>query len=63
MAEEVYTGVENYYGEVIFIANKGKYAMELDSYDGTCSVEVSKEFYDMAVKEFSGDESHRKHQR
>lgn len=48
------TGLSNYYGSVEFVKQEdGKYYIELENYSKTNQVEISKEFYDAAVKEFS----------
>lgn len=48
------SGLSNYYGSVEFIEVNGLYYMHLDDWDdGFNGIEISKEFYDAAVKEFS----------
>ncbi len=52
MKAAVHTNVVNYYGEVVFTEVDGKYFLELESWDGYASVEISKELYEAAAKEF-----------
>ena len=49
----VNTGVSNYYGCVDFVKkDDGKYYLELENYSGYDRIEISKEFFEAAKKEF-----------
>ena len=48
--EEIYTGLSNYYGTVIFVKENGKYYIELDNWDQTRRKEITEELY-VAAKE------------
>ena len=51
--EEIQTDVWNYYGEVVFSeCEDGKFYLELEDWGGVNKVEISKDFYNMAKKEF-----------
>lgn len=50
-------GVSNYYGEVYAVDNKdGSYHLELDSYSSTSIKNISKELFEMIVKELCNKE-------
>ena len=54
--QEVTTDLCNYYGTVEFTQrDNGKYYMELENYSGINDVEISKEFFEMAKKEFANE--------
>lgn len=49
----VNTGVSSYYGCVDFVKkDDGKYYLELENYSGYDRIEISKEFFEAAKKEF-----------
>ena len=56
MGERVRTGLSNYYGEVSFMEQDGKHTMELEDVFEMETIKISKEFYDIAVREFKGRE-------
>ena len=47
------TDLGNYYGSVSFDKRNDEYVMCLDDWDVEQAVSISKEFYEMAKKEFS----------
>lgn len=54
--EAVYTGLGNYYGEVIAKTDGENCWLELESWDGVPTVAISRELYEMIKKEFLGQE-------
>lgn len=54
----VRSGIQNYYGEIeawiLDIKDKRRYFCNLEDWGSTSEKEVSKEFYDAFVKEFTG---------
>ena len=52
--KEIYTPLANYYGHVVLWDNTetdGKYYISLDNYSSTMDMPISKELYDMLLKE------------
>jgi hypothetical protein len=48
----VYTELGNYYGNVCVVDNMdGTFQVELEDYSGTAKKQISKELFDMMVKE------------
>jgi hypothetical protein len=50
----IFSGLENYYGEVIFTYREGKYYMVLQNWDAPWSVEVTKAMFEEAKKLWEG---------
>ena len=48
----VETGVGNYYGNVEFSRRDGVYYLQLENWNGMNRVEISKEFFEAAQREF-----------
>ncbi len=51
---EVFSGLSNYYGSVYFVKkDDGKFYMEIEDLDDFKQVEISENFFNIAIKEFN----------
>lgn len=51
MIETIETNLCNYYGSVVFVRRGRQYTMELENWDGTESIKISRQMWNTA-KEF-----------